>query len=128
MKFTNVVLIDDDRDDRELFIDATGKISPAINCTAYDSAEDALGKLMQDTALPDVIFLDLNMPRMNGVEFMEEVSKVPSLKLIHIFIYSTTNYIEVCKEKIKQLAARCITKPDSYDELVHVLQGIYMRG
>lgn len=125
MKFTNVVLIDDDYDDRELFIEATGEISPNIHCTAYDNAEEALGELLADTPVPDAIFLDLNMPRMNGVEFLEEVSKIPELDKIPIYIYSTTNYIEVCRDKIKQLAARCITKPESYHELVIILNGIY---
>lgn len=128
MKFTNVVLIDDDRDDQELFIDATSEICSTIQCTTYDNAETALQKLIEGIHIPDAIFLDLNMPKMNGIEFLELVGKVHKLKETPIFVYSTTNYMEVCKQRIQLVAARCITKPDSYRELVNILQGIFKRG
>jgi len=125
MKFTNVVLIDDDRDDQELFIEATKEICSTIQCKTYFAAEIALQELTEKIDIPDAIFLDLNMPRMNGIEFLELIGKIPKLSETPIFVYSTTNYMEICRQRIQLVAAQCILKPDNYRDLINILRGIY---
>lgn len=125
MKFKNVLLIDDDTDDQEIFIEAAAEISPNINCTLYSDAEAALQHLAENIILPDAIFLDLNMPRMDGIEFLERLGRSFKFKDIPIFVYSTSNYLEVCKTRINVIATRCITKPDNYRELVRLLKDIF---
>jgi CheY-like chemotaxis protein len=72
MIYRNILQIDDDCDDCELFMEALEEISSAQYTAIYDPVE-ALRKLMESEITPDVIFLDLNMPIMSGIEFLTEI-------------------------------------------------------
>lgn len=97
MSYQNILYIDDE-DDTEIFIAAAKEISP------------------------EVIFLDLNMPIMNGQQFLEEIKKNEELKNIPIIIFSTTANFRAI-QLTKELGAHSfITKPGRYDELVKILK------
>jgi len=86
-----VLLVDDDADDREIFTFTLNSIYPsAITETAIDG-EDALGKLEQWGYLPDIIFLDLNMPRMNGFDFLRHIRHQDKWKELPVIVYSTSS-------------------------------------
>src|SRR5882724_11971933 len=86
-----VVLVDDDPDDHEIFEMAITKASADAICIHYHSAETALGQMPNlPGKLPDYIFLDLNMPRMNGMQFLELIKKEESLSSIPVIVYSTS--------------------------------------
>ena len=60
-------IVDDDIDDQELFIEAVSEVDRSISCIPVSNCEEALAVLKSTkTDLPDMIFLDLNMPRLNG--------------------------------------------------------------
>jgi CheY-like chemotaxis protein len=111
-----ILFIDDDEDDRFLFAEALRSINPAIIC---DMAEDGLEalKILEAPLLPDYIFLDLNMPVMNGFECLAEIKKNTRLQHIHVIIYSTSkNDRDV--ERIKNLGAiSYIKKPADFKDL-----------
>src|SRR4051812_23258505 len=92
MKYKNLLLIDDDEDDQELFIEAAKEISSDINITVVPDASIALDKLTKHTVTADVIFSDLNMPRMNGQQFLLEIKRRPELKHIPVIIFSTSSH------------------------------------
>src|SRR6266487_683666 len=86
------LLADDDADDQQLFKEALNEIDKSIRCLTASSGEEALNKLKTDLKqLPDYIFLDLNMPRMNGLECLVEIKKTNTLKHIPVIIYSTSS-------------------------------------
>lgn len=121
MLYTNVLLIDDDPDDQEIFLSAVEIVSCTILCTTISSAVVALQKLERKDLKPDCIFLDLNMPVMSGQEFLVEIKKREKLKDIPVIIFSTTSHTHTI-EATKQLGAHdFITKPDKYDELINLL-------
>ena len=70
MKYQRILLIDDDEDDHEIFAAAIGKVG-AFEYVTLNNARMALDKLISGAVKADVIFLDLNMPIMNGYEFIE---------------------------------------------------------
>ena len=69
----HILLADDDLDDRFLFEDALNKLSLPTRLTTIDDGERLINYLYKNThQLPDVLFLDLNMPRKNGSECVLE--------------------------------------------------------
>lgn len=82
--------VDDDKDDREMFCWAINKIDPEIECIQVESGEEAIGLLLDSSVAPDFIFMDINMPRMNGYECVREIYQYPNLKNTEIIMFSTT--------------------------------------
>ena len=124
MGYRNILLIDDDQDDHEIFSAAVEKISGAFTYSARSSAIEALEQLTSDLLKPDLIFLDLNMPVMNGQEFLIAVKKSEKLKNIPVIIFSTTSN-RATIQLTKELGAfDFITKPDKFDSLVLLLQSV----
>lgn len=122
MKFQNLLLIDDDEDDQELFIEAAKEIAPDINITVVPDASIALEKLISKAVIADVIFSDLNMPRMNGQQFLLEIKRRPDLKDIPVIIFSTSSHAHTI-QLVKDFGAHdFITKPGLFNELVSTLR------
>jgi CheY-like chemotaxis protein len=120
--YKNILLIDDDADDCEVFIAALAVVSQSINCTAMSSATDALNDLLSKDILPDLIFLDLNMPVMNGLQFLTEIKKYPFLTKIPVIVSSTSSHQTAIKT-LKRLGIHdFITKPDKFSLLVEILR------
>lgn len=120
--FKNLLLIDDDEDDQEIFLTAVSAVSAQVVCTAMSNAAEALKKLAKKDIDPDVIFLDLNMPVMNGHQFLEEIKKDVTLKNIPVIIFSTSSHPGTIQSTKKLGAHDFITKPGLYDELVTILK------
>lgn len=116
-KTINILLIDDDADDQELFIEALNEVDPAINCTSSSNGLDALQILNDSLSLPDFIFLDLNMPLLNGKGFLTEVKKNKNLSSIPIIIYSTSKNEDDVRETKQLGASFFLTKPHKFSEL-----------
>ena len=114
-------LIDDDLDDQEIFALALGQLSNPIDCQVADNAIDALERFRSDISfVPDHIFIDVNMPRMNGIDCLKEIKKLDHLNDAEIFIYSTTSDPRIM-DVAKDLGAGFIVKPASVDTLVKIL-------
>lgn len=110
-------IVDDDEDDINLFVEAVNEIDKTMECFKAKNGEDALARLDALEMLPDVIFLDLNMPRMNGRETLERLKASDRYKHIPVVIYSTSN-AEQDKADTKNLGASdYLTKPDSFTDL-----------
>ena len=79
------LLIDDDRDDRDFFSMVMKAADPYIRCRFASDGVQALRQLNEDTEMvPDIIFMDINMPKMNGIEEVTETAKYPHLYLFDI--------------------------------------------
>ncbi|WP_211999979.1 response regulator [Chitinophaga sp. HK235] len=122
-KYTSVLLVDDDVDDRMIFGDVLKELVPDIIYNEAINGEDALERL-GNGLVPDLIFLDLNMPRINGKQFLAEIRQIDHLKHIPVIIYTTSSH-ESDKRETRELgAAYFITKPNSLHELNQLLKGI----
>ncbi len=127
MSYHHILLIDDDEDDQEIFLMAMQEITGSVECTALNSAVTALQKLKTRQTLADLIFLDLNMPIMNGKQFLGEMMKSEELRQIPVIVFSTSAQLETIRET-KELGARdFITKPPKFSELKSILRPIFAR-
>jgi len=100
----NLMIVDDDKDDRFFFRSAIRKYNPSYQCIEAENGDDALKQLRKSEQLPDFIFLDLNMPKMDGRECLIELKNDKTLKNIPVIIYSTSDY-KLDKEVTKELGA-----------------------
>lgn len=119
----NVLLADDDADDCLFFKDAITTFIPATNFTAVHDGEQLMQLLKDETTkLPDVLFLDLNMPRKNGFECLTEIKQNQKLKSLQVAIISTSNPAGNMEMLFKTGADVYIRKPRDFTQLVKIMQ------
>ncbi len=116
-----ILHIDDDVDDRELFASAVHEISSTAICVSFSDANKALAALKLREIIPDYIFLDLNMPIMNGEEFLTAIKLNLNLNHIPVIIFSTSSHPATIQKMIEMGAEAFITKPADYTEFMEVL-------
>jgi CheY-like chemotaxis protein len=123
MKYKNILQIDDDYDDCNFFLEALEEVSTAAY-TAIHNPVQALQKLINNEIHPDLIFLDINMPFMNGLEVLAELKKKEIVKHIPVIIFSTSIPIEL-KSKAKDLGAMdYYVKPNDFTVLKKLLNNL----
>jgi CheY-like chemotaxis protein len=114
------LLIDDDSDDRELFSEALSMVKPEIICDQATDAEEGFEWLQKNGEEPDLIFLDINLPAMDGWQFLTRLKTESELKHIPVIMYSTSSNAGD-RKTARELGALCfITKPDAF----RILQGM----
>lgn len=117
-----ILYADDDLDDCQLLFEAFHCIDPAITCIMANDGRHALTILRQSAELPDYIFLDINMPVMNGRTCLVELKKDARLIHIPVIIYSTTTNKSEIYKLFELGASDYIHKPNSFDDLCKILQ------
>ena len=123
----SIFLIDDDVDDAEFFKEALQRIDPDIRF--YSAVNGKTAHLQLATlreSLPGFIFLDLNMPKTNGKDFLKELRKDATYENIKVIIYSTSINQRDMKETLELGAHDFLIKPTSLDELVSGLKELLM--
>jgi CheY-like chemotaxis protein len=119
--YQSLLLIDDDVDDHEIFISALETVSPEVSLTTAVNGADALKILLEQNLYPELIFLDINMPLMNGLEFLTELRKHDNLKHIPVIAYTTTSAPETIEEAKQLGATGFISKPENFSDLEKIL-------
>ena len=118
-----ILFVDDDAEDIELFYEAVQKIDNSCVCVTAHNGKDALRLL--NTISPDMIFLDINMPIMDGKETLQRIQKDVRLREIPVCVLSTTaNPYEIEQYK-KMGATACLTKPNSFEGLLSTLKHLF---
>ena len=121
-----IILVDDDPDDRLLFKDAIGEINMNIAVHTLEGGVELMNYLKEKTnPLPDFIFLDLNMPRKNGFECLEEIRNEERFSNLCVIIYSTSTHFKDILDTLNKGANLYFTKPYSFQELVGRLGKIF---
>jgi CheY-like chemotaxis protein len=116
-KIESILIVDDDEEDRDFFCQALNLIDPTIKCSEASDGAQGLKILSSGLPLPSCIFMDINMPRINGIQFLKIVKEVDGLKEIPIVMY-TTSRLQEDKDEATQLGAiHFITKPQRLGEI-----------
>lgn len=120
-----VMLIDDDRDDAELFKEALSEINSSIVLVYHQDSRTALKQLQESRSdLPELIFLDINMPVVSGWQCLTEFKNSEHLKDIAVIMFTTSSQPRE-KEIAKELGAQgFITKPSDYETLKKLLSSV----
>lgn len=118
-----ILMVDDDEDDQMLFNEALKQVDNTVRFDTAPNGADALQKL-KSAPPPDIIFLDLNMPVMNGFECLKALKKEQFYQDIPIIIFTTANDTATI-EKCKKLGASAfLHKPIDFDLLLAKLRQV----
>ncbi|RRJ89271.1 response regulator [Flavobacterium macacae] len=124
-KPVHILLADDDEDDRNFFNDAINDLKIANKLTLFKNGKDLMDYLENpDSILPDILFLDLNMPCKTGNECLKEIRLNPRFKNISIAIYSTSSSEKDIEETFVGGANIYIKKPNDFSKLKKVLKEV----
>ena len=114
--------IDDDLEDTEIFHEAIASLDPDVIFYTASDGQEGFKVLEQIAVVPDFIFLDVNMPRMNGKEFLTQIKQRVMFRSIPVIMYSTTSHAEEISAYKELGAQEFIKKPDSFGALQKTLR------
>ena len=122
-KSFNIIIAEDDLDDVELFIRAIWEISLSVSIDVVRDGMELLDRLNdEDKTLPDIIFLDLNMPILDGFDSLKLIRKNKKFDHIPITIFTTSNRDTDIKNVYSGGADFYIQKPNSYKDLFEIFK------
>jgi CheY-like chemotaxis protein len=118
-------LVDDDADDQVFFDIAWKKVDKSVECIFADDGISALKRINNNFAfVPSIIFIDINMPIMNGIRLLKEIKKIERLNSVPVYMYSTSSEQKIVNECMGLGAAGFIKKQADIRDLLGSFQGI----
>ncbi len=128
----NILVAEDDDDDKLLIIKAFQKSIPKENITCVSDGEALLQYLnrsapydkIENYSFPDIILLDLNMPKKDGRKALAEIKSHKEFKKIPVIIFSTSNLKDDIEITYKMGSNSYITKPGTFEGIVKVAKEI----
>ncbi|SFC44212.1 Response regulator receiver domain-containing protein [Marinospirillum celere] len=126
-KLCTILLVEDDAADAHLTRMAFEEGRIGVDLQHVENGEEALAYLKQESTYqgqpkPDLILLDLNMPRMDGREFLKQIKQNKDFRAIPIVVLTTSDAETDVYASYDQGAAGFIVKPVSIDDFVHQIQ------
>jgi DNA-binding NtrC family response regulator len=118
-----VLLIDNNENEPEFFIEALHELDFPCDCICARKAEVALSLLRY--TVPDFIFLDFNIPQMDGLKCLKEIKKLKIQESVPVILYSNEMSEEVTKNAMALGAMFCIKKPGKVSTFATILQRIF---
>jgi len=121
-----ILLVEDDNADLLIIQRALKELDIKNELITANNGEEALEQLRADTAQkPCIILLDLNMPKMNGIEFMKIIKVEDNLKNIPVIILTTSKAEQDRVETFNLGIAGYIVKPVGHDNFIDVMSKIH---
>jgi len=118
-----VLLIDDDKDEHEIFKKELHRHDPAITFFSAHDGQEGLEFLLKEYV--HYIFLDINMPVMNGIDLLKLIKKDETLKDIPVIIYSTSDGRGYKKMALDLGAASYFTKPTTIQGMHKIFETVF---
>jgi len=119
------IVVDDDQDDLDVFLKAARSIENKIDLLCFQRGEQVLDFLNHNKFIPDFIFLDINMPVMDGQECLKKIRQRWHQNERCVIMYSTSNNRREIKRCYELGANAFMQKPHSFAELKNMLQQIF---
>lgn len=117
-----LLIIEDDSDERQLMAEY---FSPYFLITGFADNYDELPGLLQPAELPQIILTNLNLPRKNGLEILQELKNDKVLQQIPVIIMSISFPDFIKHQAMEMGASACVDKPELYDNYASFCQNIY---
>ncbi len=114
----HIWIVDDDTDDQFLFEMAFRRLLPSVHIKLLDDGEELLPALSQSAERPRLVILDLNMPRLNGLEALTQLRAEPTYEDIPVIVLTTSSASHDQQQATQLGANGFLTKPPSMDQLL----------
>jgi CheY-like chemotaxis protein len=125
VKPINILHADDDVDDCNFFKDALTALPVKTRLKTVNDGDELMNYLSNNTDnLPDVLFLDINMPRKNGFECLSEITNNLLYKNLVIIVLSTSNSREKIQKIFKIGGHIYIRKPNDFGQIKQIIQNV----
>jgi CheY-like chemotaxis protein len=118
MALGSILLIEDERINALAFQKVLASLNFDNKLTIHPTAEEGLNYLRNQSDLPDIIILDLNLPKMNGIDFLKIVKQDPVFKKIPVIVLTTSTHPQDKTDCFNLQVAGYFVKPIDYSELV----------
>ena len=123
--YITLILADDDIDDCLLFEEALTELdAPVLLTTVHDGVELMDFLTNNPTRLPNIVFLDLNMPRKTGIDCLKEIKNSESFKELPVIIFSTSYHPDIASKLYNFGANHYIRKPNTFSSLKNVINQV----
>lgn len=122
----HILLIDDDEDELTIFMGGLDQVNIPYKCTWAKSGEQAIKQLTYLT--PDIIFLDFNMPSMNGLDCLAAIKQLPGAQHVPVILHSFPITAELREKGMKLGATICLEKPETMTKLAGILKELIPVG
>jgi len=120
-KKIHILLAEDDEDDILFFREAINSLDLNCELMVVTNGESAVSYFTENSVLPDFIFLDINMPRMNGIEALKAIKSVHPSNDVHVVMLSTSMSEPMVEQSYRFGASIYIQKPTSFNDLKEYL-------
>jgi CheY-like chemotaxis protein len=125
LKNLNIVLADDDEDDRLLFKEAIEDLKIKTKLSLFTDGKELMDFLvLPNIVLPHIVFLDLNMPKKNGMQCLKEIRKNKSLDRVSVAIYSTSSSESDIEQTFVNGANIYLNKPNNFRKLQQAVEKV----
>ncbi len=124
MSIIKILFADNDKDDFILFRDALNETKIPAEISNVNDGEHLMEVLKSSSTLPDILFLDLNMPRKNGLECLIEIKLLKNCKQLPIIIFSTSYDQKMVDQLYKNGARYYVRKPAKFLDLKVAIQNV----
>lgn len=123
----NVLLVEDDVADTSLILNVLRRHPGVANVQASNSPALMLRQLEANHMLPDLVLLDIRMPKLDGFEFLERLRDIPTMADVPVVFLTTSRLASDVIEARHSSASFYVIKPDTYPELESRLDGVIRR-
>jgi PleD family two-component response regulator len=122
----NIFIIDDDEDDRQIFCEAIREVNDKIFVTEARDGNEAMTMLLDNFFTPpDLIFLDLNMPKVGGLECLSFIKHNSKYREVPVIIYTTASDQYFIDKAYIGGASLFISKPCYFGDLRKILEKVF---
>lgn len=119
----HILLIDDDEDELKFFTEGLNRVNMPYKCTWANSGGQALKQLAY--LKPDIIFLDLRMPEMDGLDCLAAIRQLAHLHDVPIILHSSVMTDDYREKGMRLGATACVLKPVTLEEFAAVLRELH---
>lgn len=121
-----IIIVEDDKDDQEIFSDVFKELNYKNEIIFFDDGQEALAYLIENTAEPFIVFSDINMPKLNGIELRKQIHENEDIRLRTIpYLFFTTS---AAQEDVVDAYSKSIqgffVKPSDFQELKRLVKTI----
>lgn len=117
-----LLCIDDDQDDLDLYREAVKKVHSSHRCVVALNGKE--GMKLLETLMPDLVFLDINMPGLGGWELIRMIRAKRDFDHIPVYMLSTTRNASELETFTRMGASKCLIKPSTFHELCQIFKDL----